>query len=327
MVTRPPAALSQDFFVHFPTRPESASIFMMIEQVIIIAHAIEFLQVRPPIHDVTGNSGPSPRGWRGRFRTHRRFGWVLAFSLLVHAIVVLGISFVMPTQAENRSFAPPMKIMLVSTPSATEPEAPDTLAQSDSRGEDDGAEPLRWSMDGGAARLVEQLEREQLLLEQQFDAWLSPEPQAAAENSPAPEQGDRDALMQRIDLALLNARANPRERFVHANSRASDLAPYLENWRLVVERVGNLNYPEAARRQRLEGKLVLDVAVRADGSVADISVLRSSGHPELDDGAERIVRIAAPFGRFPESLRRDYDILHIIRTWKFSQNTLEDVSR
>ena len=96
---------------------------------------------------------------------------------------------------------------------------------------------------------------------------------------------------------------------------------------MVVERVGNLNYPDAARRQQLEGELVLDVAVRADGSVADVTVLRSSGHKMLDDGAVRIVRIAAPFEEIPESLRRDYDILHIIRTWRFSHNTLADVTR
>ncbi len=265
-------------------------------------------------------------GQRRQYRSRGRFGWVLLVSLLVHSILVLGISFVMPSQAGNRSFAPSMKIMLVSTPSEVEPVDASTLAQSNSLGEDDGAEPLRLAMDAGA-RLVEQLEREQLLLEQQVNAWLSSEPRADANDIPATDHADRDALMKSIDTAFLNAQANPRERFVHANSRVSDLAPYLENWRMVVERVGNLNYPDAAKRQQLEGELVLDVAVRADGSIADIAVLRSSGHRMLDESAVQIVRIAAPFEEIPESLRRDYDILHIIRTWRFSHNTLEDVTR
>ncbi len=275
---------------------------------------------------MTRDTSPLPSGRRRQYRSRGRFGWVLLVSLLVHSILVLGISFVMPSQAGNRSFAPSMKIMLVSTPTETAPDDTNTLAQSNSLGEDDGAEPLRLSMDAGA-RLVEQLEREQLLLEQQANAWLSSEPRADANDIPVMEQADRDALMKRIDTAFLNAQANPRERFVHANSRVSDLAPYLENWRMVVERVGNLNYPDAARRQQLEGELVLDVAVRADGSVADIKILRSSGQEILDDGAVRIVRMAAPFEEIPESLRRDYDILHIIRTWRFSHNTLADVTR
>ena len=275
---------------------------------------------------MTRDTNPLPPDRRRQYRSRGRFGWVLLFSLLVHSILVLGISFVMPSQAGNRGFAPSMKIMLVSTPSDTEPEDTDTLAQSNSLGEEEGAEPLRRSMDGGA-RLVEQLEREQLLLEQQVNAWLSSEPRADARDVPVMEHADRAALMKSIDTAYLNAQANPRERFVHANSRVSDLAPYLENWRMVVERVGNLNYPDAARRRQLEGELVLDVAVRADGSVAGITVLRSSGHQLLDDSAERIVRMAAPFEEIPESLRRDYDILHIIRTWRFSRDTLADVTR
>ncbi len=83
--------------------------------------------------------------------------------------------------------------------------------------------------------------------------------------------------------------------------------------------VGNLNYPEEARRNRIYGSLRLMVSLLPDGHVKDISVLESSGHRVLDDAAIRIVRLAQPFAPFPKDMREEADILEIIRTWKFSR--------
>jgi len=94
----------------------------------------------------------------------------------------------------------------------------------------------------------------------------------------------------------------------------------MEAWRLKVEQIGNLNYPEEARRRRLSGKLVLDVAINPNGTVRTISILRSSGHQVLDDAAIRIVKLATPFAVFSPGIRQNVDILHIIRTWKFMRN-------
>ncbi|MEW8292588.1 MAG: energy transducer TonB, partial [Candidatus Thiodiazotropha endolucinida] len=94
-------------------------------------------------------------------------------------------------------------------------------------------------------------------------------------------------------------------------------AAYLDAWRRKVERIGNLNYPDQAKRSRLYGNLVLHVAVKADGSVEQIKVLHSSGHKILDDAAVRIVRLAAPFSPFPNEIRKETDILDITRTWQF----------
>jgi len=87
-----------------------------------------------------------------------------------------------------------------------------------------------------------------------------------------------------------------------------------------VERVGNLNYPDEAKRRKLYGNLVLHVAIRPDGSVRAINVRKSSGHKLLDDAAIRIVKLAAPFAPFPAEIRKETDILDIIRTWQFRNN-------
>ena len=87
-----------------------------------------------------------------------------------------------------------------------------------------------------------------------------------------------------------------------------------------VERVGNLNYPDEARRNRLSGHLILDVALNPDGSINEITIRKPSGHKVLDDAAVRIVELAAPYAPFPDSFRKETDILHITRTWQFVNN-------
>ena len=97
-------------------------------------------------------------------------------------------------------------------------------------------------------------------------------------------------------------------------------AAYMEAWRSKVERIGNLNYPDEARRARLSGNLLLDVSLNPDGTINDIVLRRSSGKRVLDDAAVRIVKLAAPYGKFPASISTEVDILHIQRTWQFSTN-------
>ena len=46
-------------------------------------------------------------------------------------------------------------------------------------------------------------------------------------------------------------------------------------------------------------------------------VLESSGSGLLDQSALKIVRLAAPFMPFPPDLRKETDVLQIVRTWQF----------
>lgn len=125
------------------------------------------------------------------------------------------------------------------------------------------------------------------------------------------------SLNAEVDRRLSEYAARPRRKWVTARTRASKYAAYMDAWRTKVERVGNLNYPDAARRQRLSGSLLLDVSINADGSVNRVNLRRSSGHRMLDDAAMRIVQLAAPFAPLPADIRHETDILHIERTWRF----------
>ncbi len=125
------------------------------------------------------------------------------------------------------------------------------------------------------------------------------------------------ALSARVNRRLVAKAERPKRKFISASTREYKYAAYMEAWRSKVERVGNLNYPEEARKNKLSGSLVLDVALNPDGSINLLTVRQPSGHKVLDDAAIRIVKLAAPFAPFPDNIHGETDILHIIRTWQF----------
>jgi protein TonB len=129
----------------------------------------------------------------------------------------------------------------------------------------------------------------------------------------AREIASLEARIARERQALAKA---PRvKRLTSVSTKTADEAAYLNMWRQKVERIGNANYPPGD----LHGNLRMLVVIRWDGKLKDIRILESSGQHALDEAALRIVRIASPFQDFPVEMRKKYDELEIIRTWKFSR--------
>lgn len=102
-----------------------------------------------------------------------------------------------------------------------------------------------------------------------------------------------------------------------ATSKRDISAWYRDAWRKKVERVGNLNYPEEARRQGIYGNLRVSVLINKDGSLQQMRIVQSSGHKVLDQAALNIVRLSAPFAPFSSDLAAQYEQVEIIRTWRF----------
>jgi protein TonB len=139
----------------------------------------------------------------------------------------------------------------------------------------------------------------------------------------------QDLVQKSLEIVRLEAQIHkdfdayqklPRRKFIGARTKEFRYAQYVEDWRIKVERIGNLNYPEVARQNKIYGSLQLSVSIRADGSVENLEISRSSGEPILDAAAKRIVKLASPFSPFPADIRRDTDILSITRTWTFTQS-------
>ena len=96
---------------------------------------------------------------------------------------------------------------------------------------------------------------------------------------------------------------------------------YIHNWREQIERIGNLNYPEEARKDQIFGSLRILVAIQTNGEVDEIRILESSGSEVLDNAARSIVLLAAPFDPLPKAISSEADILEIIRTWRFHEGS------
>lgn len=111
----------------------------------------------------------------------------------------------------------------------------------------------------------------------------------------------------------------PKRKSIGARAQEYRFAAYVESWRQKVEKIGNLNYPEAAKAEKIHGQLQMTVYIKSDGNIEKIEIKRHSGFPVLDEAAKRIVEMAAPYAVFPEDLRKEVDVLDITRTWTFTK--------
>jgi protein TonB len=271
----------------------------------------------------------------------------MALALLASAAVhgmVLSTQFV---QVNPRLFEDPnlpMEVVLVNAKSADSPLNPDALAQVNLAGGGNTDEQRRLksplpaspttqigSEEAALQARVAELEQQAktLLTQMQPDARLQEQPRTAP---PTPDQPALDASQlnqQAREMAQLQARISqqwdeyqqrPKRAFVGANVREYAFARYVEDWVTKVERVGNVNYPEAARRQGIYGSLKLTVSIFANGRIEKVEIDRSSGSKILDAAAVRIVELAAPYAPFPEDMRKKADILSITRTWTFTRS-------
>jgi len=265
----------------------------------------------------------------------------LAASIVLHA-VVLALKFSPFDLSVFDRSGPPLEVALVNAKSKTKPTKAEILAQHhlDGGGNTDANRRAKTPLPvlpkesnstelAVASQKVETLEKEtkELMTQLRSAAAVAPIVPNPTDVPEPPLLPSASEIMQRtLEAVRLEAQISkemdayakrPKRRFVGARAEEYRFARYVEDWRLKVERVGNLNYPENARTQKLYGSLLLTVGIRADGSVESIAVDRSSGQKMLDLAAQKIVEMASPYAPFPSDIKRDTDILYITRTWTF----------
>jgi protein TonB len=108
-----------------------------------------------------------------------------------------------------------------------------------------------------------------------------------------------------------------REMRIAVNTRSHLYAPYLYQWRLRIEEVGNLNLPDEITRQGLFGDVTMEVAIRSDGHLEQAQVVVPSPHRRLDQAALRILQLAAPFEPFSEPMKQQTERIRFIWKWRF----------
>ena len=270
-----------------------------------------------------------------------RLGLTRFLAITIHALIILGLTF-KPEPEPDQAAAPPLEITLVHPQEPAEVEKAKLLAQVSQEGggnderEGRAASPMSTpestprtrqseTRQARAAPETRQTRADVFMTTAASSEEKAPTDTQTEQTVEAPILAER-LVEQSVEIARLSAEINrsmddyakrDRHRYLSARTRSFRDAVYLDAWQAKIEQIGNLNYPEEAKRRNITGDLILDVALNPDGSLRKVTIRHSSGKKILDDAAIRIVQLAAPFAPFSDAMRKDTDVLHIVRTWRF----------
>ena len=273
-----------------------------------------------------------------------RLGVTLLFSLIVHAVLILGIGFQL---TKPRPSLPALDVTLLTTANAQTPDKADFLAQANNAGGGDTDKAVRPSTPFSGPLPTDERGLAPVPLQPaapapsiataprvlstiaQSETRVASHAERRQQDRVAPRQSsvpiDQQVQMARLAQEVRDEEQayakRPRRKHISANTREYAYAAYMKAWVNRIERVGNLNYPDEARRRQLHGQLMLTVGLGRDGHIRSIDIIQSSGHKMLDDAAIRIVHLAAPFPPIPQAKddrgHNGLDELYITRTWEF----------
>ena len=271
-----------------------------------------------------------------------RFNFTIFLSVAVHGILIFGISF---GAVQSTSEMPTLEITLAAHHSEIAPNRADFLAQANQLGSGSLAEdasavaptsPFQADYESATLQAAQPMTPEQTAAQREGSTELVTTSANARKQSndalTVTDEGDAQvstpdssrlaiaSLMAQLDSQVQEYARRPRRVVLTAAAtQRSEDALYLDGWRRRIEAIGNLNYPDAARRQKLYGSLRLLVSILPNGSIQKTEILQSSGHAVLDQAALDIVMLASPYEPFPPELSKQADIVEIIRTWRFHE--------
>ncbi|MBS0218017.1 MAG: energy transducer TonB [Proteobacteria bacterium] len=273
-----------------------------------------------------------------RISEGQRLSATFLLSLAVHAVLLLGVGFAISKAAP---VVPTLDVILTQVQTPLTPKQADFLAQAANQGGGEHDKTTRPTdpqvgdtpspQEGVAAR---ELQAQAPTLQPPPETRVvttHDSPLATATASDTSPRGDRPLPPgeRRVDIDMSEARLaaeideqtrqyakRPKTKYVSASTREYAYAGYLRQWVDRVQRVGNLNYPEEARRRRLQGSVMIGIGIRRDGSIESLQLVRSSGNRILDDAALRIARLAEPYPPLPKT-SDNLDVLNVVRTWEF----------
>ena len=269
-------------------------------------------------------------------------------AALLHGIVILGVTFSSASSSSGDEGAPGLEVVLVNerVPAAAQNPNARYLSQRTQLGSGNTSKRERSRIPKSSLMPVDRLgvPSGAGLDVQRAGADTGAE-DLVATHSPsqkifyfAASSAAKDAtglpllLEKRPDLAMtphddgieLRLRGEAKhELWIAADTRESDVAVYLDSWRRKIERVGTMNFPEVARREKQWGTPVIEVTIGADGKLLQTIVRRSSGHAEIDEAAMRILKLAAPYDPFPSELSAKHDQIRIAYEWQFLEGSTQ----
>ena len=263
-------------------------------------------------------------------------------AALIHGIVILGVTFSAPGGKTSGDDARALEVILVNdqAPSVAQNPNAQYLSERTQRGSGNTLKRERTLIPKSSLMPVERpgipsgeglaaLQAGTVTGDEELIATQQPGQKilyfASSTAAPVPSQLPL-LLEKRPDLGMtpnddgveLRMRGEAMHQlWIAADTRESDVAVYLDSWRRKIERVGTMNFPDIARRQKLSGTPVIEVTIGSNGNLLQTIVRRTSGHPEIDEAAMRILKLAAPFDPFPGELSAKHDEIRIAYEWQF----------
>lgn len=277
-----------------------------------------------------------------------RLSFTLFVAIAIHVLIILGVTFKMPPASKGSQT---IEVTLATHKSAKAPKEADFLAQHNQEGSgtEEKARQLTTEkhaefadiqvrnvnpMPQVAETSTAQKKQQQIitttgLSEFKLSELQSPNTQEEKEKhkglleNQTAVTSEIASLQARLDKQKQEYAKRPRIRTLTAvSAKESFDAEYLIKWSEKFERVGTKNYPSEALARKITGRVMLSVTLRPDGSVEEVLIALSSGSRILDDSARQIVRLAAPYAKFPPEISRQTDRLKIIRYVRFEPNNI-----
>lgn len=258
-------------------------------------------------------------------------------SLVLHA----GMMAVRFTAADPQRFLlaeSQLEVVLLNASTRNKPVKADVLAQVDmeaggDRDEGRARSPLPVSPAPRDGEVLEQQQARlrQLEAEQQRLIALNNQNEQAARTNPQQEQAANSeheelkrqmARMQaQIDRQLEDYAKRPKRLTYGVNATGVNYARYVNAWADRIEKIGTDRFPAEARGKMYDA-LTVTVELDKYGNVVDVLVNKKSRYEALNRVVREIVLAGAPYDPFTAEMKKDGDILQIVRTWTFTNGSL-----
>jgi len=234
--------------------------------------------------------------------------FAIIFSVLIHLIIIKNFSFVITKSGTQESFDD-IDIIIIKPMNSSPPNIAENLSNN--------------------LELVEQkpphISKQKINIKHNSDTQVQKE-FIAQEARKQSNKKPIDALKILSEIANMEfsdktEKQNNQKRIKSISSNTSEYLYklYFEAWRQKVEKIGAMNYPIEASKLGMFGSLRLTVSLSSDGSITNLFINKSSGYKELDEAALNIVKLGAPYAKFPAEIHKEVDIINITRKWKFTE--------
>ena len=278
--------------------------------------------------------------WRAQWARKDPLTVGITVSLVLHFAAMM-VRFTAPDPTRFLPSESPLEVVLVNAQTREAPLAPEVQAQVNMVGggdRDSGRSrsplPAEQRAEDGEALQRQQARVRQLEAEQRRLLALSRGPSSLVDPSrDAREPSDqRDAnaeetrsmitrLQAQIDKQIEDYNKRPRRLTYGVNAVGVNYARYVDAWAEAIERIGTDRFPVEARGKMYDS-LIITVEIDRFGNVVDVLINRKSKYEALNRAIKQIVYAGAPYAPFSDAMRKDGDILQIVRTWTFKNDSL-----